>query len=354
MRITGDPEPANNGLFYLHSDHLGSVSAMSDVNGNLVPDSTARYTPFGDWRTEPGTNPAITDRGYTGHKHNNLSGSDGANDLGLIYMNARYYVPNTNRWLSPDSIVPDPTNPQSLNRYSYSRNNPVNRVDPTGHRDCEFDDYCPPPASPSPLISEKILGELEGGKYDLTNWLAEEMVSNATGSDMLEIQELRAGNIFQQVAGAWPFFVLNTNNGRWNFKEQTDELLGSQVVLCGTQECGWFDYSTPGNIHYGFMAAAAGIREIASQIAAGVLEAWDGNWYGLDPYWNEHPEDWAGVELGYLLYDAFGVDMTPLQLQIGLDMYWDQLQRPDPRLLQPADGIFPPKTPYSLGTFDYE
>jgi hypothetical protein len=62
---------------------------MSDVNGNLVPDSVARYTPFGDWRTEPGTNPEITDRGYTGHAHNN----SGANDLGLIYMNARYYVP---------------------------------------------------------------------------------------------------------------------------------------------------------------------------------------------------------------------------------------------------------------------
>ena len=57
VRVTGDPDPTNNGLFYLHSDHLGSVSAMSDVNGNLVLDSTARYTPFGDWRTEPGTNP---------------------------------------------------------------------------------------------------------------------------------------------------------------------------------------------------------------------------------------------------------------------------------------------------------
>lgn len=48
-------------------------------------------------------------------------------------MNARYYVPNTNRWLSPDSIVPNPANPQSFNRYSYVRNNPVNFNDPSGH-----------------------------------------------------------------------------------------------------------------------------------------------------------------------------------------------------------------------------
>ena len=37
--------------------------------------------------------------------------------------------------LSADTIVPDPTNPQSLNRYSYVRNNPVNFNDPSGH--CE-------------------------------------------------------------------------------------------------------------------------------------------------------------------------------------------------------------------------
>lgn len=35
--------------------------------------------------------------------------------------------------MSPDSIVPDPGNPQNYNRYSYSLNNPINLVDPTGH-----------------------------------------------------------------------------------------------------------------------------------------------------------------------------------------------------------------------------
>ena len=35
--------------------------------------------------------------------------------------------------LTPDSIVPDPTNPQLLNRYTYVLNSPVNFTDPTGH-----------------------------------------------------------------------------------------------------------------------------------------------------------------------------------------------------------------------------
>ncbi|MCP5097799.1 MAG: hypothetical protein GY943_19805, partial [Chloroflexi bacterium] len=120
----------SNTLYYTHSDHLGGSSAMSygfddlettGVNelGTLVAGSTSRYTPFGDWRTEPTA--GLTDRGFTSHKSNNL----GSTSIGLIYMNARFYVPGNNRFASADSIVPDPTNPQSYNRFSYVYNNPI-------------------------------------------------------------------------------------------------------------------------------------------------------------------------------------------------------------------------------------
>ncbi len=48
-------------------------------------------------------------------------------------MNARYYMPLVGRFISADTIVPEPSNPQSFNRYSYSLNNPVNYIDPSGH-----------------------------------------------------------------------------------------------------------------------------------------------------------------------------------------------------------------------------
>ena len=129
VQVSGDPDPANNGLFHIYADHLGSTGSLSDSSGGYIPNSHAKYTPFGDWRTEPTA--TAGHRYYTNHKHNNLG--NGANDLGLIYMNARYYLPGVGRFASADTVVPNAANPQSYNRYSYAYNNPIKLFDPSGH-----------------------------------------------------------------------------------------------------------------------------------------------------------------------------------------------------------------------------
>ena len=137
-------EMGNNGLFFIYSDHLGSASAITygldgagdphPQAGQLVGEVT-RYYPFGGYRAAPtAQQSAISDRGYTGHKHND--------DLGLIYMNARFFVVSIGRFASADTIVPNPTNPQSYNRYSYVRNNPLGYRDPTGHYECQANGIC--------------------------------------------------------------------------------------------------------------------------------------------------------------------------------------------------------------------
>jgi RHS repeat-associated protein len=52
---------------------------------------------------------------------------------GLVYMNARWYDPNAGRFMSEDTYPGELNDPQSLNRYAYVMNNPVNMWDPTGH-----------------------------------------------------------------------------------------------------------------------------------------------------------------------------------------------------------------------------
>jgi len=74
--------------------------------------------------------------------------------------NARYYSPVLGRFISPDSLVPDPTSSGGFNRYRYARNNPLNLVDPTGHYtvdpdtgECfggDCDDFWDEPSSPPP------------------------------------------------------------------------------------------------------------------------------------------------------------------------------------------------------------
>ena len=122
IRSNGVTESDN--LYYTYADHLGNVTALSDANGNYVSNSLALFRPFGSYRLEPTTNPDITDRGFTGHKENL--------DIGLTYMNARYYLGYLNRFISADPIVPNPRNPQSLNRYTYGLNNPLRFTDPSG------------------------------------------------------------------------------------------------------------------------------------------------------------------------------------------------------------------------------
>jgi len=124
----------SNELYYTYTDHLGSVAAMSYSGGTYRANSLARYDPFGNHRTLPGwsINPGISDRGFTGHVHDN-TGPYPTQNVGLIYMNARYYLPEIGRFISADTIVPEPGNPQGFNRYAYALNSPVNFTDPSGH-----------------------------------------------------------------------------------------------------------------------------------------------------------------------------------------------------------------------------
>ncbi|NMB98756.1 MAG: hypothetical protein GYA35_00575 [Thermoanaerobaculaceae bacterium] len=51
----------------------------------------------------------------------------------MIYMQARYYNPTIGRFLTPDNVLPSPTDSLSYDRYAYTRNNPINLIDPTGN-----------------------------------------------------------------------------------------------------------------------------------------------------------------------------------------------------------------------------
>jgi RHS repeat-associated protein len=104
----------NGTVFYLHGDHLGSTSLATDAGGAKA--SRVLYYPYGEERYWEGTLP--TDFTYTGQR------SEGPGLGGLMDYRARFYDPSLGRFISADTIVPNPSNPQDLNRFAYARNNP--------------------------------------------------------------------------------------------------------------------------------------------------------------------------------------------------------------------------------------
>jgi len=103
-------------FFVNHSDHLGSIQAVTDAAGVEV--RRQDHTPFGDQHYATGSH--AESKGWIGEREEQTE---------LVYLNARYYDPEIGRFTAPDPVV---RLGQGLNRFSYSWNNPVNFIDPTG------------------------------------------------------------------------------------------------------------------------------------------------------------------------------------------------------------------------------
>ncbi len=112
---------------YYHLDALGSARAVTDGYGKQT--SWDRFSAYGISEVlRPWGKPADIAR-FAGHRIDT--------NTSLINMGARWYDPTLGRFISPDNIIPDLTNPQTLNPYSYAQNNPTSRVDPSGHQDVQ-------------------------------------------------------------------------------------------------------------------------------------------------------------------------------------------------------------------------
>jgi RHS repeat-associated protein len=113
----GEEQPG--GWLYHLGDALGSVRQLTDESGGVV--LAKSYEPYGENLSSVGEASSVYQ--FTGEMRD---------PTGLMYLRARYLDSYLNQFLQRDPIVPNPYNPWEWNRYTYSRNNPVNYTDPTG------------------------------------------------------------------------------------------------------------------------------------------------------------------------------------------------------------------------------
>lgn len=112
---------------YIHTDHLGGTNVVTDDTGEFV--EVVDYYPFGEQRISDQQTTFEEQRKFTGHEYES--------DSDLTYAKARYYNQDIGKWLSQDSVSQNTPqrfllDPQQLNTYSYTRNNPLILVDPSG------------------------------------------------------------------------------------------------------------------------------------------------------------------------------------------------------------------------------
>ena len=131
-----DAKRVNNINYYMHSDVLGSITAITNSAGSAL--STYEYDPYGIMLS--GNTDVLGNFGFTGQEIDF--------ETNLYHFPARYYEPYWGRFITPDpwTGMPDDErnletqfyhalnkmDPTLLNRYPYVANDPINRTDPKG------------------------------------------------------------------------------------------------------------------------------------------------------------------------------------------------------------------------------
>jgi RHS repeat-associated protein len=227
---------------YLHRDHLGSVRAITDTTGARV--EAATYKPFGEQTefVQPGL-PAPESKGWIGERYDA--------DAGLQYLNARYYDPVLGMFLQPDWFeVLKPG--VGTNRFSYSFNDPVNRLDPMGNQDApsitseeedeEYRDKCRNGCNTGRTYLQDMSDVLEAGAM-MTGAVAYEL--SPAGAVNNIYNGLRAGNYGQAALGVVEIVPWGKAAGKL-FGTATrvtpapvrtlDELSGRGIAVVGTPQ----------------------------------------------------------------------------------------------------------------------
>ena len=253
------------------------------------------------------------------------------NHSGMLYLRARWYQPHTGRFFSPDTIIPDFQNPQSVNRYLYTLGNPVKYIDPSGH-------------SPPGTICSQI--GCDPSDEPATQWLLATMCANAVGPEaqaILQLNQLASAgqsipvpfllppipllpriivvpcsplSIPPKVLAYRMWIQMVRTGAPWDYKlpvlyrRRGFEWGGANIRMC----CDWYWYEAVANIHYGYVGKAAGFTSLELKAGAGAFQYWESRdreeyqemieagEVGLHTYFDE-PEDQAGIQLGLDLYN---------------------------------------------------
>ncbi|MCM3068244.1 DNRLRE domain-containing protein [Priestia flexa] len=121
----GNPVTMTKGdkTYYYHLNGHKDVTMLTDSNGEVV--AQYEYDSWGNILSQSGTIALSNPYRYAGYRFDEQAG--------LYYLLTRYYDPKMGRFITEDTFSGFEDEPQGLNLYIYTKNNPVTYSDPDGH-----------------------------------------------------------------------------------------------------------------------------------------------------------------------------------------------------------------------------
>ncbi len=319
---------------YFH-DGLGSVRQLLDSTGEVQ--TNYAYDPFGV--------PVVEGDASNPYR---FTGEAWDEEVELLYLRARYYQPETGRFITRDPASDSTAQSFNLDGWAYVDSNPVNRIDPTG--------LVPQGPGTQDFESPWAWSWWEDDR-DLTLWLFRELKANVYSQEANEIRRhFASARDLLLTPWFYPEAVVHVKLGidrwnnlvgdrcKWDFKHKIRGEIGEVIMLTHEDPGGhlgyrWYEYSTPGNVFFGWMGMSVGFPDWFLHRGAGYAEVQDPAHQRLgdcvittqlpfrnpltgepetniciNPEWGktcfDEPGDYWKVEFGIQLYKTYGPGMS--------------------------------------------
>jgi RHS repeat-associated protein len=242
--------------YYYHSDHLGSSSFITNLDGEVA--QHIEYVPFGEVFVEERNNTWSTPYKFNGKQLDE--------ETGFYYYGARYMDSRTSLWISVDEMAEKYAN---VSGYAYCLNNPIILNDPDGND--------PVPGGGGGI---KIYGNAEATKSTLTHkGGTSDLGGNAI--DYKDAHIVPAANSKGTVVGYNVFDSKNTSRNMPVLQMDAGDLDEFKKNYDG--------WMTGARIYYANGEPSEGMKKTAAGLASGNVD-WGLAWEGIK---QQNKEAWS-------------------------------------------------------------